>query len=233
MPVLRLDSYVRSMATTLHAASRIHRPTSGVVGAFAGICGPALFTAAFVAQGYLRDDHDAIAQPVSALEAGPNGWVQQANFVFFGVCTLVFALGLHQHLARGRRSWVPTALLAVSGCALFLAAAFPLRLNAAGQVYDPGLHAVSGITYFSASGLALVALSRRMAVDEAWRYLAAYTLAAGSLAVAAFVMLGGFVMPDGAPLHAYAGLLQRATLMVITFPCLVACALRLWRLSAP
>lgn len=72
-----------------------------------------------------------------------------------------------------------------------------------------------------------------MAADQAWRSLAAYTLVAGSLAVAAFVLLGGFVMPDGAPFHAYAGSLQRATLIVITFPCLMASGLRLWRLSTP
>jgi hypothetical membrane protein len=220
------------MTTTLTAPRRVGHPFAGRLPAVAGICGPVLFTITFLLEGVLRDDHDPIAQPISALEAGPSGWVQQVNFVVFGLCTLVFALGLHQSMARGRLSWVPTTLLGVSAFGLFFAAAFPLRLDAGGDVYDPGLHAVSGFTYFSASALALVALSRRMAADPAWRSLAAYTLVAGSLAATAFVLLGWFVIPDGAPWHAYAGLIQRATILLITFPCLVASASRLWRLAA-
>jgi hypothetical protein len=38
-------------------------------------------------------------------------------------------------------------------------------------------------------------------------------------------------MPDGAPLHGYAGLAQRAVILVVTFPCLVAVATRLTRLA--
>ena len=48
--------------------------------AWAGILGPVLFTAGFLAQeAFRRDGYDPLAEPVSALEAGPNGWVQQTN----------------------------------------------------------------------------------------------------------------------------------------------------------
>jgi hypothetical protein len=33
---------------------------------------------------FRRGECDAIAETVSALEAGPNGWIQQLNFVVFG-----------------------------------------------------------------------------------------------------------------------------------------------------
>jgi hypothetical membrane protein len=52
----------------------------------AGIVGPILFTVVFVAQQWARrDSYDWVAEPVSNLEAGPHGWVQQANFVVFGL----------------------------------------------------------------------------------------------------------------------------------------------------
>jgi hypothetical protein len=42
--------------------------------AWAGIIGPVLFTAGFLAQEALRrDEYDPLAEPVSALEAGPKG----------------------------------------------------------------------------------------------------------------------------------------------------------------
>jgi hypothetical protein len=51
-------------------------------GAFAGIVGPILFTVTFFVQGLFRlEEYDPVAEVVSALEAGPGGWVQQVNFV--------------------------------------------------------------------------------------------------------------------------------------------------------
>lgn len=50
--------------------------------AVAAAAGPILFTAVFLAQELVRcGDYDPIAEPVSALEAGPGGWIQQVNFV--------------------------------------------------------------------------------------------------------------------------------------------------------
>jgi len=42
------------------------------------------------------------AEPVSALEAGPNGWIQQVNFVVFGLVLLVFAVGLNRAIPSAR-----------------------------------------------------------------------------------------------------------------------------------
>jgi hypothetical protein len=134
-------------------------------------------------------------------------------------------------MARARLSWVPPALLAVSGFALFLAAAFPLRLGADGEVYDPGFHFTAGAMSFLGSALALITVSRRMRADERWRSLSSYTLAAGLVALAAFFVMGVLVVPEGAPGHAYAGLVQRSTIMLVTFPCLVVAGVGLRRLS--
>lgn len=209
-------------------------PRTARVSAWAGIWGPIVFSIAFTVQGLVRrGEYDPIAEPVSALEAGRNGWIQQVNFVVFGVLLLVFAVGLNRAIASPRLRIVSGVLLLLTGIGLLLAAALPLREDAAGAVYDPGGHFVSGVTFFGGSALSLVALAVRMRADTNWRGLANYTLGTGCVALVCFVALGWFAIPDDGPLHAYAGLLQRATLLLVTFPSLVTMGVRLLRLSDP
>ena len=204
------------------------------MGALAGIAGPLLFSLAFTAQGLMRrGEYDPVAEPVSALEAGPRGWLQQLNFVVFGALLLAFAVGLHRSTAPSRFGRAGTALLSVSAAGLFLAAAFPLREDATGTTYDPGGHFLAGVTFFLGSALALLALAGHLRADPRWRGLSSYLLVAGLVALACFVALGRFAIPDGAPLHDYAGLLQRATILLVTFPCFVVLGLRMLRIARP
>ncbi len=202
--------------------------------AWAGIVGPVLFTAAYMAQEqFRRDEYDPLAEPVSALEAGPGGWVQQVNFVVFGLLTIAFAIGIHRGVRPSRAGGVGPALLSASGIGLLLAAALPLREDAAGVTYDPGGHIVAGLTFFLSSALALIVLSRRLAHDPRWRSLATYTLASGVVALAGFFVMGALVMPDDAPLHDWAGLGQRVLVLVVLFPCRIALGVRLLRVQVP
>ena len=219
------------------SAPTTERAVAVRVGALSGIVGPPLFTLTFLAQeAFRRTEYDPIAEPVSALEAGPNGWVQQVNFVVFGVLMLTFAVGLDRGLAPSRRGRLGPGLLGVASIGLFLAAALPLREDAAGVTYDPGGHFIAGVTFFLSTSLAMLALSRRLANDPHFRTLATYTAICGVLAFLGFILLGRFAIPDEAPLHDYAGLAQRVVLLLITFPCLVAMAVRLqngWRRTRP
>jgi hypothetical protein len=220
-----------ALATTELAVTTDRVPAVRLA-ALAGITGPIVFTVTFLVQQLARRaEYDPIAEPVSALEAGPNGWIQQANFVLFGVLLFVFALGVHWGVARSRLGILGPALLGVASIGLILAAALPLREDAAGATYDPGGHFIAGLTFFSSTSLAMLVLSRRLAKDPRFRNLAIYSAVCGALALVGFVVMGRFVMPDGAPLHDIAGLMQRAVIMVVTFPFLVALAVRLLRKS--
>ncbi|HEY9351050.1 MAG TPA: DUF998 domain-containing protein [Acidothermales bacterium] len=197
--------------------------------AWAGIVGPILFVVAFLAQELARrNEYDPFAETVSALEAGPYGWVQQVNFVVFGVLTIVFAIGLHLGIQRSRAGVVGPALLVASGVGSLISAIFPLREDAAGMTYDPGGHMVGGMTFFLGSGVGLIVLSRRLRHDERWRGLAGYTLGAGLAIVAASPVMTVLVIPDDAPLHDWAGVAQRVILLVL-FPCRVVLSIRLLR----
>jgi hypothetical membrane protein len=202
------------------------------VAAWAGIIGPLLFTAAFLTQEALRrDEFDPVTETVSALEAGPHGWVQQVNFVIFGVLTILFALGLHRAVPPTRRGIAGPAALAISGAGLVLAAVLPLREDAAGSTYDPGGHVVAGVLFFGTSAVGLVLLSARLGQGAGWQSLAWYCRAAGAVALLGFVVMGSLVMPDDAPLHDWAGVFQRALIVGVVFPCRMAIGVRMLRLS--
>lgn len=201
--------------------------------AVAGIVGPIVFTTAFVVQGlFRRDEYRAVAETVSALEAGPNGWVQQVNFVVFGLCLIAFAVGLHLAVRRSRAGAVGPAIMLVTGVSAVVAGvAFPLAEDPAGRTVDPtGLHFPNGILFFLSIGVGLIALSRRLARDPKWRGLATYTLATGIVATILFFGLPVLVVPDDALLHEWAGLYQRLVLAV-WFPCLIILSLRLRRIA--
>lgn len=196
-----------------------------------GVIGPVLFTATFLGlEQVRREDFDPLVLPVSALEAGPFGWVQQISFVVFGVLTGIFAAGLHRGIRPSRLGFVGPALLAASGAALIGAGVFPLRADA-GEIYVPAGHRIAGLLFFSTSALALVFLSRRLKRDPAWSALAGWVLGAGLVCAAGFVVTGTLVMPEGAPLHDWAGLVQRAVILAALFPARVALGLRLITLA--
>jgi ABC-type transport system involved in cytochrome c biogenesis permease subunit len=69
-----------------------------------------------------------------------------------------------------------------------------------------------------------------MKADPRWRDLAMYTLCTGMVILALFVLLGFFAIDDGAPLHPWAGLLQRI-LCAVWFTCTIVLAVRLRRLA--
>ncbi|MDQ2882319.1 MAG: DUF998 domain-containing protein [Actinomycetota bacterium] len=203
----------------------------GVLAA-AGIVGPILFTVGFLAQDLLRGGYDPIARQISELEASPTGWVQQVNFVLFGLLLIAFAVGLHRGVRPTRAGVVGPAILAWSGVGLVVAGFFPLRADAAGLIYDPtGVHHVNGAIFFLSIGVGLVVVSRRLAGDPRWRHLATYTLVTG-IVLLAMDPFNGLLAGPGAPLYPWSGLLQRATLAV-WMPCVVILALRLRRVAAP
>jgi len=63
--------------------------------AVAGIAGPVIFVVVVIVQSLLHPDYSHMALPISALAAWPGGWVQNVNFVVFGLLMIAYAIGLH------------------------------------------------------------------------------------------------------------------------------------------
>jgi hypothetical membrane protein len=196
--------------------------------AWAGIAAPVIFTAVFWAQeAFRRLEYDPLAEPVSALEAGPAGWIQQVSFVIFGLLTITHAVGLHRGMLPTRRGVTGPLLLAVTGASPLISGLFPMREDAAGVTEIPVGHLVGGLTFFLVSPLALIFLAGRMRRDPAWHSLARYTLVSALVLVALDFVTLAFVFPDDGPLHDWAGLIQRITILAVLFPCRIILATRL------
>lgn len=199
---------------------------------WAGLLGPVLFTLTWVAQELFRiEEYSPVREPVSALAAGPNGWIQTLNFAVFGLLTIAFAAGLYRATRSSRWGVVGSLLFGVSGLGLLMAAAFPLREDAVGVTYDPGGHFAAGMTFFTSSALALVVVSFGLAGRAEWRSLAMPVRVAGVLMLVSNPVMGIFVIPDGAPLHEWAGLAQRIIVLGLLFPARMALSHRVLLVS--
>jgi hypothetical protein len=87
---------------------------------------------------------------------------------------------------------------------------------------------VGAVLTFSGASTGLMILSRRMAADPPWRDVSGYVLASGAVMLLLFVIVGGFAIGEGTPLHRWAGLLQRV-LVVVWFACMMVIARRAQR----
>ena len=189
-----LRSYRRRMTTQQPSNRGVSSQRSGseiqAIGAVAGMIGPILFTVGFVVQGlFRRGEYDPVAETVSALEAGPNGWIQQLDFFIFGILMMIFAVGLGAGLRGGRRR-IGSVVVIWWGVGLLVAGLFPLREDFAGQTYDPtGVHQPNGAVFFLSTWVGLAVLSWCLRPEPRWRGLARYTLlTSGALAVLFLVM---------------------------------------------
>jgi len=211
--------------------SRIGEGNLIAIGAVAGMIGPLLFTVGFVVQGLFRHhEYDPIAETVSALEAGPNGWIQQLNFFVFGILVMIFGAGLGFGL-RTRRRRIASAVVLWWAVGLLMAGLFPLRENADGQTYDPTeLHQPNGAVFFLSTWVGLAILSWCLRSDLRWRDLVPYTMITSVALAILFGVLAALAIPDSGPLHPWAGLLQRLVLAV-WLPCLVVLAARLRKVA--
>ena len=73
-----------------------------------GGVGAVLFTATYLIEGFTRPGYVAWQQAIAALSLGPGGWVQQVNFIVYGVLLVLSAVGWYRFLMPGRGAiWFP------------------------------------------------------------------------------------------------------------------------------
>jgi len=197
--------------------------------AVAGIAGPLTFLLVVLVQSLLHPDYSQVALPISALAAWPGGWVQNVNFIVFGLLMIAYAIGLHLGVRPSRVGVIGPALLMLSGVGLIVAGLFPWR-DIDGDFIVPAGHLLGALLSFLGAGTGFIVVSRRMAADPRWRSVATYALASGIAIAILFVATFALVIPPEAPLHSWGGLVQRVTI-VVWFACTVILALRLLYLA--
>lgn len=142
--------------------------------ALAGVVGPILFLLVFTIDGFLRPGYSPIYQMISDLGLGANGWIQNANFVVFGLLLITFAIGFYQ----GMRPVISRRWLTAS--TIFLV------LVGAGLVNDgfftkdvPGIHVLGFLVVFCSLITAFFIIGRQLWKNPAWRGYSWYSMITG------------------------------------------------------
>ena len=179
----------------------------------AGTVGGLVFTGVYLAEGATRAGYQTLVQPVSALSLGPGGWVQQLNFVVFGVLVCLSAVGWRAALAPGRGALAFPMLRLIAGVGLVMdglfaqdpSGGYPPGARAGAATVHGQLHTLFAVITITALAGGCFVLARRFAAEPGWLRWAVCAAAAG---VATIVFIAAFGAAGG---HGgLAGLWERA-----------------------
>lgn len=155
----------------------------GGVGAF-------LFTVTYIIEGITQPGYNAWQQPISALSLGPGGWVQQINFLAFGILTLLAAYGWYRLLAPGRYSIVFPLFQVVAGVGLIGVALFT----------GGTIHIIFAFMLIIAFADGCIVLARRFTLEPRWRGWAVYSAMTGVLILVFWFLFFGYITAPSAGL---------------------------------
>jgi hypothetical protein len=177
--------------------------------------GTTLFVAVFTLEGLIRPDYDSFSRYVSELSLGPRGWIQQINFVVFGLLFLPFARGVAEAFPYGKASKAGPVLLTIIGFSLFASGPLvtdPMAMLGNQTTWHGILHGIFGAIVFSLAPVSCFVFLRRFDEDQPWRTLRTWTLAAAVIIIVAVVLMKAGQSPSNR-LHAWVGLVQRVALI--------------------
>jgi hypothetical protein len=179
----------------------------------AGTAGGLVFTGVYLAEGAARAGYQALAQPISALSLGRGGWVQELNFIVFGVLVCLSAAGWRAALAPGRGAVAFPVLRLIAGVGLVMdglftqdpSGGYPPGARAGAPTVHGQLHTLFAVITITALTAGCFILAARFAAEPRWRRWAVVAAAAG---VATIVFIAAFAAAGG---HGgLAGLWERA-----------------------
>jgi hypothetical protein len=163
-----------------------------------GTIGSLLFTTTYLIEGATRPGYNALQQSISALSLGPGGWVQQVNFVVFGLIILSTVFAWRKVLKGGPgATWYPI-FRCLEGLGILLDGFFSQDPTFG---YPPGtalvsptlhgtLHVVFAFISITAIACGFFVLARRFVGDPQWRGWATYTVITGILTIVFITIFG-------------------------------------------
>ncbi len=195
-------------------------PTRLLLWLTCGTLGSLLFTTTYLIEGATRPDYSAWQQAISALSLGPGGWVQQVNFVVFGLITIWTAFAWRVFLQGGPgATWYPI-LRGLQGLALVVdgffsqdpAPGYPRGAALVSPTTHGTIHVLFAFVAITAIAVGFFVLARRFAREPGWRWWAAACVLCGVLTI---VLIATFGALNGQH-SAVAGLFERLATSVAT-----------------
>ncbi len=191
--------------------------------ALAGIGGPILFVLVFTIDGWLSPGYSSLSQSVSSLgTTGTYAWIQNTNFVVFGLLLMAFAVGFSRQMREvlSREALrTSTLLLLLTGAGLVNDGFFT---QDSVTTFQGLLHALGFLVIFASLIVALLLIGRQLSPIAAWRGYGWYSTITGLLTLGVLVLSAVLA----APLH-MTGLFQRI-LVVVAFGWYVVMGCRLF-----
>jgi Protein of unknown function (DUF998) len=167
-----------------------------------GTIGSMLFTLTYLIEGATRPGYNAWQQAISALSLGPGGWVQQVNFVVFGVIVLLTAFVWRKFLKGGvGATWYPI-LRGIEGLSLVMDGFFsqdptpgyPSNVVLTTPTVHAVIHQIFAFVSVTAIAVGFFVLARRLAKEPDWRGWATYSVITGFLTIV-FIAIFGAAKP--------------------------------------
>lgn len=164
-----------------------------------GLLGAILFTLVFVIEGNFRSGYNPWQQPVSALSLGPGGWVQQANFIIFGIIALCTVPAVHKILQGGIAALAYPILKTLSGISFIMlgifsqdpTSGFPVGVTApVTPTLSGSIHIIFSFVSFIGLAVGSFVLARRLAKEPRWHGWATYSVINGLLAIVFIALYG-------------------------------------------
>ena len=150
-----------------------------------GILAPILFMTIFTIAGFLKPGYSAADEAISYLEVGANGWIQQTNFILFGLLLIAFAVG---YIRRMRpilgQAWlyVVGTFLVLSLLGWVMAGVFiPDPYLAPQNSLHAVLHQLSPIIIFLLLAIASLIAGVKLVFTRRWRIYGFYCFVIGLL----------------------------------------------------
>jgi len=186
--------------------------------AWAGILGPMLFVAIFTIEGWLRSGYEPARMYVSELSLGSRGWIQNANFMVFGLLFLMFTRSVAGEFQTGKASRGGILLLSIIAICYLTFGLFvmdPVSTPRNELTFSGILHALIGEVVLVLMPVSCFVFLRRFHEEAKWRFLQWWTFVLGTIiAIASSLMIVSMNLPNAQKvLNEWLGLIQRFSIV--------------------
>ena len=195
--------------------------------AICGIISPFIFAILIIIAGLFRPEYSHLVNFVSELGAVGASYaiIQRINFMLVGFLIIVFAIGLHKGIAKGKGSIIGPLLVGIFGLSAVLSGIFSTDPIQPGSFSD-NMHMLSSAIGSTAAIIGFFVISDRLEKNSSWKGFRHFSILIAVVAILVSVVGNGILGVLG-----YPGLSQRLY-MAVLFLWIEVMAIHLFQISS-